>query len=251
MKGNTLTDHALIDAHAHLETIEPVEKVIQRARFAGIKQVVAVGMDLDSNIKTLDIAGRFPGTVLPAIGYHPWRILAEDVDRNLAFIESQLSQCVALGEVGLDYKVKVKKPLQWDVFSRVLNFAVNQKKPVIVHSRFSYQRSFQMVSAAGVERAVFHWYSGPLDILEEIIHKGYYISATPALAYSRFHQAAVKKAPLERILVETDSPVAYQGKKSEPVNLIDTLKSLSLLKGMPVQKVADITTENAGRFFGC
>jgi TatD DNase family protein len=208
-------------------------------------------MDLDSNIKTLDIAGRFPGTVLPAIGYHPWRILAEDVDRNLAFIESQLSQCVALGEVGLDYKVKVKKPLQWDVFSRVLNFAVNQKKPVIVHSRFSYQRSFQMVSAAGVERAVFHWYSGPLDILEEIIHKGYYISATPALAYSRFHQAAVKKAPLERILVETDSPVAYQGKKSEPVYLIDTLKSLSLLKGMPVQKVADITTENAGRFFGC
>ena len=108
-----------------------------------------------------------------------------------------------------------------------------------------------MVSAAGVERAVFHWYSGPLDILEEIIHKGYYISATPALAYSRFHQAAVQKAPLERILIETDSPVEYQGKKSEPANLIDTLKSLSLLKGMPLQKVADITTDNARQFFGC
>lgn len=251
MKENTLTSHALIDVHAHLETIEPVDEVLERARSAGIKQVVAVGMDLKSNLKTLDIAGRFPGTVLPAIGYHPWRILAEDVDRNLAFIDTHLSQCVALGEVGLDYKVKVKKSLQWDVLSRILNFAVSQKKPVIVHSRFSYLRTFQMVSAAGVERAVFHWYSGPLDILEEIIHNGYYISATPALAYSRFHQAAVQKAPLERILIETDSPVAYQGKRSEPVNLIDTLKSLSLLKEMPVQKVADITTKNARHFFGC
>jgi len=143
MKDNTLTDQALIDAHAHLDTIEPVQEALQRARSAGIKQVVAVGMDLDSNLKTLDIAGRFPGTVLPAIGYHPWRISAEDVDRNLALIESQLSQCVALGEVGLDYKVKAKKPLQRDVFSRVLKFAVSQRKPVIVHSRFSCERSFQ------------------------------------------------------------------------------------------------------------
>jgi TatD DNase family protein len=251
MDKNTRTECALIDAHAHLERLKPVEEAIQRARSAGIKQVVAVGMDLDSNRKTLDIAGRFPGTILPAIGYHPWRISAEDVERNLAFIESHLSQCVALGEVGLDYKVKVKKPLQWKVFSRILQFALSQKKPVIVHSRFSYQRTLQMVSTAGVKKAVFHWYSGPLEILEGIIDKDYYISATPALAYSRFHRSAVRKAPLERILIETDSPVAYHGEKSEPAHLIDTLKSLSLLKGLPVQKVAGITTENARRFFEC
>ena len=89
-----------------------------------------------------------------------------------------------------------------------------------------------------------------MEILERILDRGYYISATPALAYSRFHQAAVKKAPLERTLIETDSPVEYRGKKSEPANLIDTLELLSRLKKVSIQDVADITAENTKQFFG-
>ena len=246
---NTISNRVLIDAHAHLEAIEQVEKCIRRAHSAGIKQVVAVGMDLNSNLKTLELADQFPEMVLPAIGYHPWKVSAEDMEENINFIRERLRTCVALGEVGLDYKVKVKKPLQQEVFARVLKIAESEKKPVIVHSRFSYERSFQMVSASGVERAVFHWYSGPFEILERILLEGYYISATPALAYSRFHQAAVKKTPLERILIETDSPVEYQGKKSEPADLVETLKSLSRVKEKTLHDLAVITTENAKRFF--
>ena len=243
-------DPMLIDAHAHLNAFEQVDSVVQKAAAAGVGKIIAVGMDLKSNLKTLEIAARFPETVLPAVGYHPWRIRAEDVERCVRFIEGHLGQCVALGEVGLDYKVKVKKPLQREVFARVLSLARNSKKPVIVHSRFSYERSFQMVSSAGIEKAVFHRYSGPLEILERILEQGYYISATPALAYRRFHQAAVTRAPLERILIETDSPVEYRGKKAAPAHLVDTLKSLSRLKEKPIEEVATTTTNNAKRFFG-
>jgi len=240
----------LIDAHAHLEAVEPVDEAVRKAAAAGVGRIVAVGMDLESNARTLEIAARFPETVLPAVGYHPWRIKREDVEKCLQFIQDHLSQCVALGEVGLDYKVKVKKPLQREVLTRVLTLARDLDKPVVVHSRFSYERSLQMVSSAGIEKAVFHWYSGPLEILERILEQGYYISATPALAYSRFHRAAVMSAPLERILIETDSPVEYQGKKATPASLVDTLKSLSRLKAKPVGEIAAATTHNAERFFG-
>jgi TatD DNase family protein len=107
-----------------------------------------------------------------------------------------------------------------------------------------------MVRDSGIDKAVFHWYTGSLEILEKIINDGYYVSATPALAYSPPHQAAMKAAPIERILVETDSPVEYQGKVSEPADLTMTLSELANLKNMEREEVQQITTNNAKRFFG-
>ncbi len=106
-----------------------------------------------------------------------------------------------------------------------------------------------MTGEAGIERAVFHWYSGPTDVLKGILDKGYFISATPALAYSPLHQEAMKIAPLDQILIETDSPVVYQGKKSEPADLVITLHELSRIKNIPPEEVARITTANTEHFY--
>ena len=239
----------MIDGHAHLSDIEEIAGVIERARAAGVVQILAVGMDLDSNRRTLVLADEYSGTVLPAIGYHPWNIQAEKMEAALALMEEHLQRCVAVGEVGLDYKVKVKKSLQWEVFSQVLRLANRHRLPVIVHSRYSHQRCHKMVSEAGIDRAVFHWYSGPLDILDRIIGDGYFVSCTPALAYSPAHRKAIQHAPLDRILVETDCPVAYQGKASEPAHLIETIRQLSLLKRLPQDEAARITTATAESLF--
>jgi TatD DNase family protein len=107
-----------------------------------------------------------------------------------------------------------------------------------------------MVRDSGIGTAVFHWYTGSLEILEKIIGDGYYVSATPALAYSPPHQAAMKAAPIERILVETDSPVEYQGKVSEPADLTMTVRELSNLIDIESEEVQRITTSNAKQFFG-
>ncbi len=240
----------MIDTHAHLNEIEEIDQAIQKAKKLGINGIVAVGMDLASNRTTLDLAKKFPQMVHPAIGYHPWSITVDAIEENLKFIEENLNKCIALGEVGIDYKTKVKKPVQWEVFSKLLSLADRHNRPVIVHSRFSHQRSHQMVKDSGIERAVFHWYSGPLETLAKIMDDGYYVSATPALAYSPPHQGAIQAAPIERILVETDSPVEYQGKTSEPADLMITLKELSRVKGMDIEEVRRITTSNAKRFFG-
>ena len=240
----------LIDGHAHLNEIDDIEGALERAAAAGVARIVAVGMDMASNRRVLAIAASYPGLVLPSVGFHPWSISTEPIEATVAFVKTHLASCTALGEVGLDYKAKVKKAVQREVFARLLDLAAEFGKPVIVHARFSHQRCHRMVSAAGIKMAVFHWYSGPLDLLEKIVDDGYFVSCTPALAYSTAHQAAIRQAPLERILVETDCPVEYRGKVSEPAHLIDTLTHLSRIKELPIDEAARITTANARAFFG-
>ncbi len=239
----------MIDSHAHLNEIERVDEALVRAREAGITGIVAVGMDLASNRATLELGRRYPQWVYPAVGYHPWSITPEGLEDNLAFIQEHLAGCVALGEVGLDYQAKVKKKLQQEVLAALLEMAAPQGKPVILHTRFSQERTLRMVKEAGLAKAVFHWYSGPLDILPEILAAGYFISATPALAYSPPHQVAVQAAPLSHILIETDAPVAYQDKVSEPAHLLVTARELSRLKGLEISRVMEATTANARGFF--
>jgi len=240
----------MIDGHAHLNEIEAIDEAMERARAVGIRGIIAVGMDKKSNEITLALAERFRGFVHPAIGYHPWSVSPEGIDENLELIEAHIGSCVAMGEIGLDYGAKARKKVQQAVFERLLDIARRHDRPVIVHSRYSHQRTFSMVKEAGIERAVFHWYSGPADVLEGILGKGYFISATPALAYSPPHQEAMKMAPLEQILIETDSPVAYQGKVSEPADLVVTVQELSRIKGIPPEDIARITAEATELLYG-
>ena len=92
----------LIDTHAHLNEIQGIREAIDRAKAVGVHRIVAVGMDLTSNQKTLELAQEYPDAVIPAVGFHPWKIRTEEIDDTFSFIEGHLSTCIALGEVGLD-----------------------------------------------------------------------------------------------------------------------------------------------------
>ncbi len=240
---------SLVDCHAHLEELEDLSESLDEAKAAGVRGIIAVGMDIESNKKILKIAEANTQYVYPALGYHPWEIRQEEVEANLSFIRNRVEQGVALGEIGLDYKIKVKKELQWKVFGELLGIALESNKPVIIHCRYSHHRAFEMVRKRKIKRTVFHWYSGPIGLLDEILKTGYFISATPALAYSPPHQAAIKRAPIERILLETDTPVSYQGRESRPKDVRITLKEVARLKGLDPSAVAEQTTANASLFF--
>jgi len=240
----------LIDGHAHLDEIDDMEVLVSEARAAGVVAIVGVGMAIDSNRTVLSLGRQYPGYIYPAVGYHPWEIKPETVDETLAFIDEHLPACVALGEVGLDYKAKVKKGLQKEVLSRLLQIASRQKKPVILHCRYSHAHTLELIQQSGLEKAVFHWYAGSVEILRGILDCGYSISATPALDYSPPLREAVHYAPLERILIETDSPVEYGGKASRPADVRRTAELVAKIRGEPLERVAQKTTENARRLFG-
>ncbi len=239
----------LVDGHAHLDELDDLSESLEKARAAGVCGIIAVGMEIDSNQKVLKIAEGNKGYVYPSLGYHPWEIIEEEVETNLSFIRDHVGEGVALGEIGLDYKIKIKKELQWKVFAELLDIALESNKPVIVHCRFSHRRAFEMARERKINRAVFHWYSGPVDLLDKILSMGYLISATPALVYSSVHQEAIKRAPIERILLETDTPVSYQGREARPEDVWISLEEVAKLKNLDPSFVAEQTKGNASNFF--
>lgn len=240
----------LIDSHAHLEQVANVEQALQRAKGTDVVAVIAVSMDLASNGKILGLAANHPGFVYPALGIHPWAVEASETDEAMEYIRSHVRECVAIGEIGLDYWIKKEKSLQKDVFQRLLDIATEYRKPVITHSRGSYEDVFRMVRESGNPHAVFHWYSGPLEITGEIIKCGYYISATPAVAYSEKHRAVIKGVPLDNLLLETDCPVKYNEVESEPASVRTSLEEVARLKGENPDRIAQATTENCVKLFG-
>jgi TatD DNase family protein len=100
-----------------------------------------------------------------------------------------------------------------------------------------------------LEKAIFHWYSGPLDVLQRVFEQGYFISATPAAAYSERHRAAIQAAPLSQLVLETDAPEVYRGVPSEPRDLRKALQSAGEVKGMEAEELARHTYRNAIDFF--
>ena len=249
MKKKEIDKISLIDVHAHLDELTDLAESLQEAKTAGLRAIIAVGMGVESNRKTLQIAGVNPGFVYPALGYHPWEIKEEEAEAGLSFIRNHAREGVALGEIGLDYRIKIKKELQWKIFGEILDIALESNLPVIIHCRFSHRRAFEMVKERGIKRAVFHWYSGPVDLLDKILSMGYFISATPASAYSPPHREAIQRAPIERILLETDTPVSYQGREARPKDVRVSLEEVAKLKRLERSLAAMQTTANASEFF--
>jgi len=143
--------------------------------------------------------------------------------------------------------------LQIKTFQTQLDIASRHKLPVIVHSRGAWDECLKALIERKTQKALFHWYSGPENILEQILERNYFISAAPSAAYSKEHQQAIRLMPLEKLLIETDSPVVYRGEsdkyRSEPKDVTKTLSAVAAIKGISEDEVVKQTTENAKRFF--
>ncbi len=250
--------YRLIDTHAHLEELENLDQAITEAKSANIGAIIGVGSDYESNEKALSLAQVYKGFVYPALGLHPWNLKHPEIDRNLEFIEANIDKAVGVGEIGLDYHKRVRavaeKDLQKLVLREVLKIAEKYNKPVIIHSRYAWRDALSLVEEAQLEKAVFHWYTGTSSVLRDIVSQGYFISATPAVEYHEEHRRAIKEIPLERLLLETDSPVVYRrGSEFEyearPAHVLTALRGVASLKGMNEAQIAEATTDNAVKFF--
>lgn len=248
----------LIDTHAHLEDVGNLKEAIKRAVEAGVIAIIAVGSDYDSNLWVLHESRKYEIgklRIYPALGLHPWNLNTASIETTMEFIKNNVEKVAALGEVGLDYwyknirKDECGKELQRKAFRRILDIARENDKPVSIHNRGAWMDCVNMTIEANVKKAVFHWFTGPDDALKKLLEHGYYISATPAAAYSNEHRRTILNTPLENIILETDSPVVYSEETSEPAHLVKALKSVAELKGESIEVVAEKTTENARRIF--
>jgi len=251
--------YKLIDTHAHLDELSNLDLVLEEAKEAGIIAIVAVGSNYQSNIKTLEISQKRCRFVYPALGLHPLDLAnlgTLEIDDNLRFIEQNIASAVAVGEIGLDYDKRVvkvaSKELQKEVLSQLLNIAKKYAKPAIIHSRYAWKDALYLIQDIGIDKAVFHWFTGFSSVLRGIIDGGYFVSATPAAEYHEEHRRAVREAPLPRLLLETDCPVTYGREtryKSKPADVLRDVEAVSKLKGIAEIEIAEQTTRNAINFF--
>jgi len=252
----------IIDTHTHLDQVDDPERILTEAFDLGVQAVMTVGVDLQANQTNLSLQSRISSPpILVALGIHPQSLPAEQVEESLAFIRANINRAQAVGEIGLDFWYKhvrkndEMKELQKDVFSRQLALAKEFDLPVIIHSRGAWQVCLEMVRDAGIRRGVFHWYSGPVEILDKILSLGFFVSATPSLAYSPQAREAMTHAPLEKILIETDTPVYYknaqtqEGFAARPKDVFRTLELLAGVKKIAPDELVKIVNANARQLF--
>ena len=253
----------IIDTHAHLDHLEDLDHALKNAVEAGVEAIVAVSMDLNSCRKNLEIKKktRQPRIAL-GMGMHPSQANRQDVGACLALIREHADELSAVGEIGLDFWYKwaredpAKKDEQREVFRAFLEMAQELDLPAVIHSRGAWRECFETTKSAGVRKAVFHWYSGPLEVLSDIVKEGYYVSTAPSVAYSPQSREAILHAPIEQTLIETDCPVHFKNPQTdeefqaEPRDVARTLKAYCALKKIDEGKALAILNKNAREFFG-
>jgi TatD DNase family protein len=246
----------LVDVHAHLcapEFAEDLPAVLEAAAAAGVARVLAVGESLEDARRNLDLAGRFP-MVRACAGLYPTILDEAAADAMVAFIRDRRDRLVGIGEVGLDHwvvKDEAERDAQRRIFARFVALADELDLPLNVHSRSAGRAAIQLLRERGARRVLLHAFDGKASSAQEGVAAGYYFSIPPSVVRSPQKQKLVRALPLDRLLVETDSPVLGPDptRRNEPQNAAVACRAIAELKGVPADEVARTTTANARTLF--
>ncbi len=251
---------AYFDVHCHLAIYPNIQKIIERAKKLSIS-IIAVSMDLSDNKKTLDLAEKY-NNVFPMLALHPFSPISrsapnlEEAKLVATMIEKNLNKLAGIGEVGLDHyflKDKNSYAIQNEVFNYFLDLAEKYQLGITVHGKNAEREVFEQLKSRKIHSISIHWYSGPQDLINEGIKRGYYFSITPAVLYSAKHRIVVEKVPLEQLLTESDGPVNYKIKNKsitgEPIHVADVVSEIAKIKNLETEKVKQKLYLNAKKIY--
>ena len=233
------------DVHCHLHEFDE-EEIKSFKDFI----IVAVADDLETSNKTLMLAQKY-GNILPCIGIHPW-VVDETPMSHLRDFERLLAnhEVAGIGEVGLDKRfVPNSYSRQLEFFKVFIKMAVDYDLPMNIHAPDAWRDVYELLVRYDVNKAVIHWYTGPLDLLEEIVGKGYYISINPALELQKKHMKVAVEVDLRAMLVESDGPYEYRGLKLTPRMIPKLMGLIADMRGIKIQELQSIVEMNFRRLF--
>ena len=246
-----------VDTHCHLFLLDgdPAERV-REARDAGVETLVCVGIDPGSSRRSLELARAFPGVYATA-GMHPHDASAYE-DRARAEIEDLLSDplVLAVGEVGLDfYRMHSPKQDQERALADQVRMARAHDLPLVVHVREAWPEILHLLDEGSADRVVLHCFSGDESTARECVEHGWFVSFATNITYPKNEhlRRAAAAIPLDRILVETDSPFLapqrLRGRDNAPANVVDAIEEIARARDEPVDNVSKTTAANAKRAF--
>lgn len=250
----------IFDTHAHYDSngfAADRDEILSALPAAGVGLVVDPGCELESSRAALALAERYP-FVYAAVGIHP-SDCAGTGEAEFAALRKLCGheKVVAVGEIGLDYywKDNPSKEFQQTVFRRQIELAIELGLPVIVHDREAHGDSLAIVLDYPEVRGVFHCFSGSPEMAEELLKRGWFLGFDGPITYKNAQKAPEVAAvtPLDRIVVETDSPyltpVPFRGKRNDSRYLPYVMEKLAEWKGVSLEEMTRITWENGLRLF--
>ncbi|WP_457625574.1 TatD family hydrolase [Persephonella sp.] len=247
----------MIDTHAHLDMLKSEEDLQESLQ--KLDCIITIGCDKEEIYKAVDIAERYKN-VFASIGYHPYDVngLSEEDILLLEKLYRKSSKVVAVGETGLDYYREITpKSVQWDFFEKQLELAKKLNLPVVVHSRSADADTVQILKnhAPFPASGVLHCFGGDIRMMERCVEMGFYISFAGNITYPKADslRKVLKETPLDRLLLETDSPFLspqkVRGKPNKPSNIFYTLEFVSTFLRIDSKELEEITDKNAKNLF--
>lgn len=262
----------LFDSHCHLQLsqydADPSRKggaeadreaVLSRMRQKSMGALV-VGVDLETSRSALALA-RAHDFLWAAAGLHPNDNPAERFDDAAFRALAKDDKIVAIGECGLDFFRQgeaAERETQIARFELQVLLAAELDKPLVIHCRNAHDEMLKLLAGyrhkyGGRLRGVIHFFSGTPEIAKQYLDLGFHLSFAGPITFTDMYDEAIRDAPLERILIETDAPFAapapYRGKRNEPAYVEEVAKKVAILKGIPFEEVCRATTTNALQVF--
>ena len=240
------------DNHCHLS--ENPEEEILKARKALVAGFINVGTDFETSSEAIEKAKILPD-VWATAGVHP-----HEARKGIDGIEDLLedSNVVAVGEAGLDYHYDHSpREDQKKVFAQQIELANKSELPLVIHTREAWEDTFKILDSEGLPKSiVFHCFTGGTIEAKECLERGAYLSFSGIITFKKSESLrdAASECPLDRAMIETDSPyltpVPFRGKKNEPANVVLVGQELAYLQDKSPEEIALATTQNALDFYG-
>ncbi|WP_234495524.1 TatD family hydrolase [Vibrio maritimus] len=246
-----------VDSHCHLDKLnyeelhDGIEDVLKKAKAANVDKLLSVGVTLDSFPNMMELIKPYP-EIMASCGVHP-------LDVESAFSLEQFKKyvandrVVAVGETGLDYHYQPETAeLQKKRFEQQVEVAVDVNKPLIIHTRNAREDTLSILRNGGADKCggVIHCFTEDLAFAEAAMDLGFYISISGIVTFRQAKELkeVVKQLPLERLLIETDSPylapIPHRGKENQPAYVVEVAAYIAQLKGVSLSEVGEKTSKN-------
>ncbi len=247
----------MIDTHAHLDMLKTEEDLLESVE--KLDGIITIGCDREEIYKAVELANRYDN-VYASVGYHPYDIkgLTEEDILLLKKLSEENRKVIAIGETGLDYYRDITpKKLQWEFFEKQLNLAKELNLPVIIHSRSANEDTVKILEnfSPFPSSGILHCFGGDIPMMERCVELGFYISFAGNITYPKADnlREVLKATPLDRLLLETDSPFLTpqkkRGKPNKPSYIFYTLEFVAEFLGISAEEFESITDRNAVNLF--
>lgn len=250
-----------IDAHAHYddEMYDEDRNEIINAQFQnGVLAIVNASSDLKSSKAAFDLAMKYD-KIYAVVGVHPHEaegFKEDDIEVYREMLKNK--KIVGVGECGLDYHYDLSpRDVQKRVFHRMIEFADEEKAPLVIHSRDAVEDTLTMLrSLRHGEKTLIHCFTGAKEVARDYLNLGFFLSIGGAVTFKNARHVvdSVEYAPLDRLLLETDAPymtpVPFRGKRNLSIYIENVIRKIAEIKEISPEEVAEVTTKNAKEFYG-